>query len=306
MKPKPILIGAVIAALALVILPITHTRANATPRDVRRTAISTTQDQPQAANADDPKFAKFVYDVVSIKPFKGDDPKATVHWMGMQDSPDGITMHNAPFTVLIAQAYRTAHSRLAGAPDWLNSERYDVEAKMEPEAADAFQKLSPADQKLARQHMLRVLARDYLKLTFHMETTEVSVYELVVGKNGSKLNAPSDPNVVGRGMTVSGSGGATRWDGKNLELTAMMGQLSYVMGRPVYDKTGLTGKYDFTLKYTPDRPGTAAPGPDSAAPPDEAPPITIAIEEQLGLKLVPGKGPMDSIVIDHVEKPALN
>ena len=306
MKPKPIQSVTVIVALALIVLPIVYGHTNGTHHESRKTASASTQDQPQAATADDPKFTASVYDVVSIKPFKGDDPKATVHYVGMQDSPDGIRMHNTPFIFLISQAYRTAHSRVAGGPDWLNSERYDVEAKMEPEVVDAFQKLSPTDQKLARQHMLRVLARNYLKLTFHMETTEVSVYELVTGKNGPKLKAPADPRVESPGMRVSGSGGATMWDGMNVELAAMLGQLSYVMGRPVYDKTGLTGKYDFTLKYTPDRTGTAAPGPDSAAPPDEAPPITVALEEQLGLKLVSGKGPMDIIVIDHVERPATN
>jgi uncharacterized protein (TIGR03435 family) len=176
---------------------------------------------------------------------------------------------------------------------------------MDSEVADALQKLSPADQKLARQHMLRTLARDYLKLSFHMELTEVSIYELVVGKNGSKLKA-ADPNVPEQGMRVSGNGNMSTWDGKNTALSSMMGQLTYVMGRPVYDKTGLTGLYDFQVKYTHDRTSAAAPGVESAAPPDEAPPISIALEEQLGLKLVSGKGPMDIIVIDHLERPAVN
>lgn len=294
MKGMSILGGLVIAAAAFVVLPITITRAN-----VSR------QDQPPTANPDDPRFASFVYDVVSIKPYK-DEPNATVHWMGTKESPDGLVLHNAPLTQLIAQAYRTEHSKVAGMPDWMIKERYDMEAKMEPEVTDALQKLTPADQKLARQHMLRVLVRDYLKLTFHMETNQIQIYELVVGKNGPKLKL-ADPNSPEGGLRVSGiSGGGTIWEGQSTQISSLMGQLSYVMGRPVYDKTGLAERYDFTLKYTPDRTASAAPGPESVAPPDEAPPITTAIEEQLGLKLVSAKGPMDSIVIDHVEKPGAN
>jgi len=298
MRRNSILTGLAIAALAFVVLPITIARVSAAVRGLA-------QDQPLTTNPDDPRFATFVYDVVSIKPYK-EEPNATVHWMGSKESPDGFILHNAPLTQIIAQAYRTEHSKVTGMPDWMIKERYDMEAKMEPEVADALQKLSPANQKLARQHMLRVLARDYLKLTFHMETNQVQIYELVVGKSGPKLK-PADPTAPEGGLRVSGiRGGGTLWEGKGTTLSSMMGQLTYVMGRPVYDKTGLVERYDFTLKYTADRAASAGPGADSPAPPDEAPPITTAIEEQLGLKLVSAKGPMDSIVIDHVEKPGAN
>jgi uncharacterized protein (TIGR03435 family) len=298
MKRKLIPSCTIIAALACIALSAMCGTLIASAQTIPQSAA-------QSANADDPKFAKFVYDIVSIKPYK-DDPKATVHWMGTQDSPDGLTMRNAPVTQLIAQAYRTEHSRLSGAPDWATKDRYDMDAKMDSEVADALQKLSVADQKLARQHMLRVLVRDYLKVTFHMETTEVPIFELVVAKNGPKLKAPADPNSPGQGVRVSGMSGATTWDAKNAPIATILNQLSYAAGRPVYDKTGLTGTYDIAVKYTPDRPASAGPGADSAAPPDDAPSISTALEEQLGLKLVPGKGPMDMIVIDHIERPAVN
>jgi uncharacterized protein (TIGR03435 family) len=297
MKRSSIRSGALMMAAAFVVLPMTIAC-------VRAAAQGSAQDQSSAANPDDPKFAAFVYDIVSIKPYKN-EPNATVHWMGLRDSPDSLTMHNAPMALLISQAYRTEHSKLAGAPDWVNNDRYDIEAKMEPEIVDALQKLSPADQKLARQHMLRVLVHDYLKVAFHMETTQVPIYELVIGKNGPKLKE-ADPSLPEQNMIVSGMSGATSWNGKSTKVSSMMNQLSYAMGRPVYDKTGLTGKYEFTVKYTPERPGSAGPGADSASPPEEAPSIVVAIEEQLGLKLVSTKGPMDSIVIDHVEKPGTN
>lgn len=297
MQRKMISVYAFLAALVC-ILPIASAHSSA-PQ-------ASAQNQPAATTPDDPKFSAFVYEVVSIKPYKEkDDPNATVHWMGFRDSPDGFNLHNAPVSVLIAQAYRTDHSRLSGSPDWANTDRYEIEAKMDSEVADAFQKLSVTDQKLARQHMLRVLAHDYLKLTFHMEATEVPIYEMVVGKNGAKLKEPADPTLPGQGIRVSGTGGVTTWDGKNVELSSMLNQLGYVVGRPVYDKTGLTGRYDFQVKYATQRPGGGSADIDTSQP-DAAPPIATALEEQLGLKLVSGKGPMDIIVIDHMEKPAVN
>lgn len=297
MKPNSIWKYAVLAVLTCIVLPIPSAHSTAP-----QTAA---QAQPTAASPDDPKFAAFVCDIVSIKPYK-DDPTATVHRMGMQELSDGFALRGAPFTVFIGQAYRTEHFKISGAPDWLNQERYDVDAKMDSEVADAFQKLGPDDQKLARQHMLRVILRDYLKLTFHMEKTEVPIYELVIAKNGPRLKPPADPNTPGRGVRVAGVNGAMTYDAKNAPITAILNQLSFTVGRPIFDKTGLTGTYDIALRFTPERPGSAMPSADIAAAPEEAPPIMIALEEQLGLKLVPAKGPMDAIVIDHAERPAVN
>ena len=308
MKRDSVLKYAIPSVLVCIALPlqIAYSRTASAANENASAAFENghAQSAQPGSDADDPKFAKFVYEVVSIKPYK-EDPNAKSRWMGTQDSPDSFTLHNAPLSIIIAQAYRTEHSKLGGAPDWLNNERYEVEAKMEPEVADALQKLSPQDKKLARQHMLRALAKEYLKVTIHMEATEVSIFDLVVGKNGSKLKA-SDPNAPEGGLRVSGTGGATQWEGKSTMVSSMMGQLSYVMGRPVYDKTGLTGRYDFTLKYAPDRTAAAGPGTENDAPTVDAPSITTAFEEQLGLKLVSGKGPMDVIVIDHVERPSVN
>jgi uncharacterized protein (TIGR03435 family) len=265
---------------------------------------------PQTASTspDDPKFAAFRYDVVSIKPYKV-DPKATSNWMGQQDSPDGVTMRNVGVDFFIGQAYRTEHFKVTGAPDWATREKYEVEAKMDPEVADAFQKLSAADKKLARQHMMQIFVREYLKAAVHMETTEVSVYDLVIAKNGPKLTEVTDPAVPDEGFRGSSIPGGMQIAARGMELATMMGQLSYVAGRPVYDKTGLTGRYNFTLRYSQDNnmsapiPGT---GGDGAPPVDVAPPLARALEEQLGLKLVPSKGNMDMIVIDHVERPVAN
>jgi uncharacterized protein (TIGR03435 family) len=272
------------------------------------TSAQTVTPQTALLTPDDPMFAAFRYDVVSIKPHK-DDPKATSHWMGLQDSPDGVTMRNVGVVFFVGQAYRTEHFKVTGAPDWATQEMYDVEAKMDPEVADAFQKLSTPEKKLARQHMMQIFVREYLKAAVHMETTEVSVYDLVIAKNGPKLTEVTDPTIPDRGFTGSSIQGGMQLVAQAMQLATMMGQLSYVSGRPVYDKTGLTGRYNFTLRYSQDNNMSAsAPGmaTETAPPVDVAPPLARALEEQLGLKLVSSKGNMDVIVIDHVERPAAN
>jgi uncharacterized protein (TIGR03435 family) len=292
-KNKSISVFALVAAVACISLS---------------SSSQTVTPQTASLSPDDPKLAAFRYDVVSIKPHK-DDPKSTARWMGAQDSPDGLAMRNVGVDFFVGQAYRTEHFKVTGAPDWATQEKYDVEAKMDPEVADAFQKLSATEKKLARQHMMQIFVREYLKVAIHMETTEVSVYDLVIAKNGPKLTEVTDPTIPDGGFRGSSIPGGMQLVAQAMQLATMMGQLTYVSGRPVYDKTGLTGRYNFTLRYSQDNnmsasaPGTAT---DSAPPVDVAPPLARALEEQLGLKLFSSKGNMDVIVIDHVERPAAN
>ena len=91
---------------------------------------------------------------------------------------------------------------------------------------------------------------------------------------------------------------------QGIEISTLVGQLTNLVHRTVIDKTALKGRFDFTLKYAPDR--DAASGADNGSPQDDAPSIFTALEEQLGLKLQPDKGPVDTVVIDHVEQPTEN
>ena len=261
--------------------------------------------QSQAADPSDPKFASFVYDVVSFKPDKPETNARTVSY-GMIETPDGFVMQHVGVGFLIANAYRTEHMQMSGAPGWLNSERYMAEAKMSPEVIEAINKLNPADQKLARKHMLQQLVKDYLKLSLHMESKEVPSYELQIARSGPKLKEVTDPAIPDQGLMVSGGpGGSTKCTGRSTTVSQILNQISYYAGRPVFDKTGLTGRYDFTLIFARDSVAPAATSGD-APPPSDAPDIMTAIQEQLGLKLVPAKGMMDVLVIDHVERPPLN
>lgn len=302
MKTKSISVCAIVGALSFLAVPVLFSGGQEKSTQVPPPSAAP---QTTSGSPDDPKFAKFVYDIVSIKPHK-DDSHANPRWMGLRDDPDGFLMRNIPVVFMIFQAYRTPHSNITGAPDWATREMFDVEAKMDPEVTDAFQKLNKTDQELARKHMLQVFVRDYLKAAVHMETTEVSVYDLVIAKNGPKLKEVTDPATPERGLTVSGSSAGTVWTGQGSPISNMMSQLSYAAGRPVYDKTGLTGRYDFTLTYAHENLTAPGASTESAPPLDTAPPLAKALEEQLGLKLVPAKGNMDVIVIDHVERPIAN
>jgi uncharacterized protein (TIGR03435 family) len=210
--------------------------------------------------------------------------------------------------MLIHEAYGIFHDyRYTGAPEWLNSEKYDIEAKMDGSVADAFNKLGRDQRTLVFHQMLQTLLADRLKLETHRETKELPVYLLVVGKSGAKLpDAKPDPD---------GSNHAHWGDRMNWPVVSMIGfqatpgdlagRLSGILGREVLDKTGLAGKYDFTLEYVPD--GAQTRVSDGEGPP--APTgvsIFTALQEQLGLKLESGKGPVEIIVIGHVERPSGN
>jgi uncharacterized protein (TIGR03435 family) len=156
------------------------------------------------------------------------------------------------------------------------------------------------------QHALE----DRFKLKTHIETKTLPVYELVLAKGGSKLkeadpNAPL-PDGVPAPPAGAPRGGMMRFqqgklEGLGIAVSGMTGFLARTVERTVIDKTGLTGKYDFTLTWTPDTGQATGASSDS-----NAPDLFTAIQEQLGLKLVASRGPVDTLVIDSVEKPTEN
>jgi uncharacterized protein (TIGR03435 family) len=264
---------------------------------------------------------KFEYEVASIKLDESDHSSSSIN-----NPLDGFTATNTSLKNLIQNAYGVLSYQIVGGPDWLNSERYVIEAKMDATTADALQKLSPDDRNLARQQMLRALLVDRLKLTIHRETRELPVYFLVIAKNGPKIHEakPDDTyadGLKGRGGVPAGPGLMTtssNWLSQSTTAQAMpiSNLASFLAGslrRPVLDKTGLVGKYDFKLKFSVDRAepqgdsGESLNGqPRSATLDPDAPFLFTAVQQQLGLKLESGKGPVEVIVIDHVERPSGN
>ncbi|HUK30008.1 MAG TPA: TIGR03435 family protein [Candidatus Acidoferrum sp.] len=286
----------------------------------------------------------YEYEVASFRPFKPGSEGPGVMRFGMSMAPDSFSASGYTMQALITMAYGIRDFQLSGAPSWLNSERYDVDAKMDGSVADALQRLSPDDRNAMRQKMLQALLADRLKLTIHRDTKEGQIYNLVIGKNGPKLKEataeesaatpPTGPRGGGGGgagtrgggggagltrggpgmMTMStGRGGTQSLSMQAVPISNLIDMLARNVGRPVVDKTGLTGKYDIKLEWTRDDlqvqtpPGGAPSGAPAPPPPDSSgPTLFAAIQDQLGLKLESGKGPIENIVIDHVEKPSEN
>jgi uncharacterized protein (TIGR03435 family) len=221
----------------------------------------------------------------------------------------------------------------------LDTESFDIQAKADDSVNAQLRKLSPAEGLALKHRMLQALLTDRFKLTIKHETKNLPVYALVVAKNGPKIQ-PSKDNASGPwgdlgGIQFSDRPGAlaqVRFQGASMSSIAQA--LGQELGRTVIDKTGLTGKYDFTLKFAadpahmprmmgpkPERgPGPApgggpieggaagsgenAPGMAPATPDATGPSIFTAIQEQLGLKLESQKGPVEILVIEHAEQPS--
>lgn len=204
-------------------------------------------------------------------------------------------------------------NQISGGPNWINSDKYDINAKVEEALVSEWneEKLSVFDQTERIILMLRQLLVERFQLSMIYGTEDLPVYNLIVGKNGPKLNIT--PRVA-PGPDGKQPLGRTRFQGKG-QLTASGEPLSVLvmvlmaqLGRPVIDKTGLTSRYDFTLKWTPDS-STLNNSPESDEPRvggSDAPSIWRAIQDQLGLKLESAKGAVNTIVVKHIEKPSGN
>jgi uncharacterized protein (TIGR03435 family) len=252
------------------------------------------------------------FDVVSIKPDKSEMGPFTI---GFPADGDGLAVTNIPLEYIIQFAYDFHRPDLiSGVPDWAKSERYDIQAKVA--AADLPQWNELSDDR--RRLMVQAILVDRFKLQIHREAKEIEVYELVVGKNGSKVTEakPGDPKglkgpdgSVIRGMLHTGFGQYTAQETPMVELALVLSDYS---GRQVIDKTGLKGTYDFKLQFTPEvgfgpEYRGAAGRAQSAAPTESsAGSIFTAVQEQLGLKLESAKQPVEGLVVDHVERAAGN
>lgn len=283
------------------------------------------------------------FDVVAIKPHK--DEGVGMMRIGISLTADGLQTDGVPLQMLIDQAFGLSEDRILNEPDWARSTRFDIDAKVAPEDAPKLEGLNMQQ----RSDMLLPVLEERFGLKYHHETRELQVYALVVSKGGPKLKestvtesgdspgsapaaapsgsgAPSTAASPGPGGAGGGPGGGPsmmmRMSTQGMMLDARgstMASLSELISRQisatVVDKTGLTGKYDFTLSFTPDMAAGAGPmiRPPGGAAPDGAekqepvgPSLFTAVQEQLGLKLEAQKEPVDVIVIDHVEQPSAN
>ena len=181
--------------------------------------------------------------------------------------------------------------QIAGGPGWVGSERFDVYAK--PENKPDADGSSPGSEQLRAERFrqrLRVLLAERFQLSVRQELKEGGTYILEQTKSGHKLNETTGTRGVGRNRGLITAENAS---------TAMLAKtLSVTLQRPVLDQTGLEGKYAFRLQWAED----GAPG----EPEDSGESLFTAIQEQLGLRLQPGKGPIKFVFIDRADKPSAN
>jgi len=244
--------------------------------------------KPMAADA------PLVFAVATIKPSKPGRPGKALTMRG----PRQFATFNYSLNDLISFAYGVHVRQITGGPGWLDSDLYDILA--EPEAEG-----SPNRKQL--EVMLQKLLADRFQLVFHRDKKELSVYALVVGKNGPKLTkSTGDPNGL-PGLMFRALGVLPANNANMADFAGVM--QSAVLDRPVVDQTGLSGRFDFTLKWTPDEFQFAGLGPRVPPPadnPDAPPDLYTAIQQQLGLKLESTKAQVEVLVIDHLEKPSEN
>ena len=233
-------------------------------------------------------------------------------------TPDGFRMSNCSLDVVLFFAEVpsdgttlgfSTQGRTIGAPEWMSSERYDIDARLEEADLPAWQ--NSAKQKEMFHALLHALLVERCNMKVHREMRERPVYDLVIAKNGSKLKPaaatlradivvkhPDAGAVPGAsGMFALGPGGSVALYGVTLRTLTTL--LSNRAGRLVVDKTNLTGLYDIHLD--PPQPLLAADGAS-----DLGPSIFTMLQEQLGLKLVSAKQPVETLVIDHIERPSEN
>jgi len=289
-------------------------------------AASAQQTTGYAITTDLPK-----YEVATVKPSSEEDGR-----IRMMMTPDGAEFNGAQMQMLLQQAFGVERDRIFGEPDWTHSKRFDIAAKVAPEDAPKLDKLKMEQ----RRAMLLPLLEERFGLKYHHESRELPMYSLVIAKGGPKLkestapiapppgapgapggpdgpDGPRDPPVV-RGGERGGPGmmrmspGAIEAQGGGTQFLAHA--LSNLVGRTVTDKTGLTGNYDYNLRWTPDPGSMPMAGPGGGGQPQHGdapvdpngPTLFTALEEQLGLKLQSEKGKVDVIVIDHIDLPTEN
>lgn len=196
---------------------------------------------------------------------------------------------------LIQFAYGLPDSQILGGPAWLDSMMFDIDARSDSLADAQLHALPDEQARQRKQLMVRALLADRFRLKAHQETRQLPIYALVVAKAGPRFK-PAEIT----GTTIDTGRAHLHLAGSDDTLGLLARELARLQGRVVANRTGLSGRYDLNLRWTPDD------APATASSPDAPPGLFTAIQEQLGLKLESTKGPVSVLVIDGVEMPSAN
>lgn len=271
-----------------------------------------------ASRAEDVQQASFAFESVSIK-LNQASTEALKSGKGiinrrMLASPNGMTATSASLRQLILAAYEVQDDRLSGGAEWISSNLYDVDAKIDSATAAKLKALSLDQNAFAHRHMLQAVLADHFQLKVRRETKELPVFALLVAEGGPKLKEATPGNTypdgikapdgkpAGPGMMAGGfpsADGVISQTAQAVSMSSLAQRLSWQTGRTVLDMTGLRGNYDFTLQWKSD--SSNAGGPSGSDPA-----FLSALNQQLGLKLEPQKALLEVLVIDHAEQPKDN
>ena len=296
---------------------------------------------PLGAQAPQTPPAAPAFEVASIKPNNSGDGRVL-----LGNQPGRFTATNVTLRLLIRNAYQLQDFQITGGPSWLNSDHYDIVAKIDPavqEQINAARGVGPAaipgQGPGPMQLMIRSLLAERFKLAVHTETKDSPIYGLVLARSDGRLGPqlkksetdcaalmaargrgrgagmpPPGPPQPGEPMPCGIRIGPGNMAVGGASLAQVANSLGMFVGRVVLDRTGLAGNYDINLTWTPDQMPQRPPGAPGDQPirlngidvDPNGPSIFTAVQEQLGLKLDSQRGPVEMLVIDRAEKPVEN
>jgi len=246
--------------------------------------------QPSAPQAVSTSTHRLAFEVASVKESKPDQEGGRFGFR-----PGGMfATSNWPLSALVKAAFRheppLLASQIVGLPEWVSETRYDITAKTSSDDAprDAGSPLAHMDE------YIRSLLEDRFALRTHIEEREMPVYALVIASGGSKLRPALDCSKPVNLPKCNARNGPGHIAGGHMLLTNLLATLAGQVDRPVVNRTNLEGSFDIDLQWNP------APLTNAT---DERPSIFVAVQEQLGLKLESTRGPVDVLVIDHIDRP---
>jgi len=253
-------------------------------------------DQSRNAASQAPAF-----DVAAIHVYIPEPHEHSHIWIWPFDSH--FKAQNVSLIALIHWAFDMPETRILDAPQWAGATHFSVDAKADSAFDEQLRNMTSEAARAQQKKMVQALLADRFRLVTHSETRQLPIYLLVVARDGPKPGAPAPG-----GAFINHGRDYIAINGYSNGAAPLAEELSKEVGRDVLDKTGITGRYDIRLTWTPDdRAAPASGAADSPLPvPDSGPSIFTALEEQLGLKLEPSKGPVQVLVVDHAELPSPN